>query len=1582
MLAPSAPGRPGNAHGVGSEPAQPTAGWYDATGLSGGAASSPAAAASGPAPDVDGHPAAGRPPLRSSRPPGPHERVPRTLDSSPTAQAPGAACAHSDGGTAPSVSAAAVRPSDDAVRAPVKAPGRPSSHERTTTALGQSQGASETADLSRSDQLSPSGSGPTRPADAPHLAAGRPPSRSSRPPAPHERATEAPGPGLPSSEVAATGHLSQPFHTVSGFYDEEDAIPSVVCAATEAATGAATEAAAGPPTDPRGCSNTETCKFLLDSAHGSQRLRTLFDTGASINIMSSSVARRLGVLRFAHQIRHESQAKQLVGAYNGTLRTWLALHNLQVSQPEGLVPIPPASEVWVAPGELPGGIDLILGQPYLTDQRASLNYNTEELRLFWPPTKNSRGRTTHGPPAPRLQRLTCHRHDNSSDLDWCFSLSSFRHFYKKHVKAQDDGFAGAIYVSTTNWNALQTLFGDTHAADQAMAVATTGCELPGTHPRDTSQTPGATPADPADVLQTSSDSLASYVAALPPDVQPEARDAVERILGTFGALFLGRDEPLPTRDPDRPWPADAHARIPLIDPAGKPPSLPLRRMSPDKLRLLYEDMAKLIDNGIIRLSSSPFGAPVLYACSPSTGKRRLCIDYRMLNDLTVKDTTPLPTIADLLAIVGSKKATYFSVLDLKAGYHQIPMAAADIHKTAFKTRYGLFEFLVMPFGLTNAPATFSRVMNSLLMPFLDDFVVAYLDDILVFSETLEQHEVHLQQVLGVLENNGMSLNLEKCKLFRNEVTFLNFQLKGGTVTVVPAYVEALRQFVATPPSDKTGVRRFLGVVNFYRQFIEKFADIAEPLIALTRGRVTFTWTKHCQRAVEALVDRLSTGPILRLPEDEPYLVYTDASDVAIGACLMQRDNVSRKPMPIAYFSRTLQGAERRYAAFDRELLAVLHAIEHFRPHLESRSDTVVFTDHKPLVEAIKAKDLSTNDRHARWITRITSFRVTVAYVPGEENRVADFLSRPPDTYVRLAPPGPPPAPAEQRDPHLDVVFLLPAVSQPARQNVLSEPSETDLSLMFRAATAHCEFYRAALAARGSKVPNASELNKQFFGVRFNELKVCPTTGFLFRLKPEREGLQHRQYIVPDDRDLRQRILTEMHTTAFTGGHLGRDKLFQRIAQTFWWPTMHADAADFVKSCSVCQAVKPSNRATPGLLKPIPIPDRPMQCITMDFVGPLPRTPRQHEYVLTVVDRMSKFMLLLPLRDITVESTVRALQRHYVAIWGLPANIVTDRGPQFMTNLWKTLWQALGTSLSFTAPYHPQADGQSERMNRTWKDMLRAFADREARGTWDLLLPSIQHAFNSSVHAGSKTSPFEVLFGYASRVPATIGFPQPTETVYLHAMEVYRKQAHRFLADYQKAMKASADRHRRDVKYQVGDRVLVDATKQHLTDARGNPRHKLDGMWWGPYTVTEVWDRNPNAVRVDFDPTTTKAKHSVINVSHLRPFHGSHDREVDDAFSRLLTRSMAEASGHASNDLANHRSLAASPAMRARASPPSAPSTSHTSHASHASHASHTSHNSRTTPHPSRPSVMSSPPSSDWQSITFDTNLLDGSSLST
>ena len=1195
---------------------------------------------------------------------------------------------------------------------------------------------------------------------------------------------------------------------------------------------------------------------MVNASCNAQTFRVLFDTGASQNIISAHTVDTLGL---SASVQQAPTSLRFVGAFTGTTNNVLPtchLKVLQITDPHArpnALDIPPAHNIWVAPGHLPGGVDMILGDPYLAATKASFAYADSALVLTCPVS---------------AAQVTIDVRQTGHPLLDVTTRKRFNGFLRTHVAPQPaEWFVGAAFV-----------------------MANTS-EEPDLSPNVSIMALSA-----ADVIHPATKSLA---ACLPEGGDAAARAAAEEVLQEFGDIFLGKDDLIPTRDADRPWPAENHARVETA-PGAPPPSVPLRRMSPNKLEWLSEDIAKLIDNGFIQPSASPYGAAVLYAIHPDTGKRRLCFDYRQLNDITVKDKTPLPTISDLMAIVGSKRPKYFTVLDLKEGYHQIPMAADSVHKTAFRCRYGLYEWLVMPFGLTNAPAIFSRIITQLLRPFLDKFCVAYLDDILIYSATLEEHQQHVRTVLGVLLNNQMSLNRDKCRLFVTEVTFLNYRLHAGTVSVVPRYVDALRTFIATPPTDKTQVRRFLGAANFYRTFIEGFSRVAEPLLDLTRDRVPFHWTPACQAALERLIGELSKGPILRLPEDKPFLLFTDASNVAIGACLMQMDAGTKRPHPIAYFSRTLQGSERRYAAFCRELLAIVVAVEYFRPYLESRDDTLIFTDHKPIIDAVRSKDLTTNDKHARWITRILSFKATVCYIPGGLNNIADLLSRPfgDDSVKRASATNATNAASAndddaQTNPYLGVIFQV-SHAHPDRPRTIgvSEPTETDLLIEFKAAAERCKLYRAAFDARSREHPNASDLNKQFLGVPFRDLCVCDTSGLLFRVKTTIGGQQHRQYLVPDDKDLRYRLLAEHHASAFSGGHLGRDKLLKRLEHTFWWPGMTTDVADFVKNCPVCQAIKPTTQAKPGLLRPLPIPDRPMASLTMDFVGPLPRTARGHQYVLTVVDRMSKFMLLLPMRSLTVEATVDALQRHFVSIWGIPANIVTDRGPQFVADLWKQLWTAVGTTLSLTAPYHPETDGQSERMNRTWKDMLRSFIDRNAKGTWDQLLPSIQHAFNTSAHAATKLSPFEVVFGYKARIPATVGFPQPADTAYLQAMQAYRQQAIDFAKSYQDRMRATADRHRRDVRYKLGDRVLVDASKQRLSDDQSKQRSSLDPKWWGPYTITEVWDNNPNVVRIDFDPTSAKAKHNVINVSHVRPAPGAPSPGIDDEFIRIFEHNLA------------------------------------------------------------------------------------------
>ena len=1188
-------------------------------------------------------------------------------------------------------------------------------------------------------------------------------------------------------------------------------------------------------------------KFLVDARVQGQPLRILFDTGASKNLITQQATWKL---RLHTQPAHQPLALHGAFSQQSTLATHqIVLPKIAVRPGDGdrETYIPSGTDVWVTPGAIASGVDVILGDPYLSRHKAKLDFQEHCLSL-----QNEGG-----------ERVSVSLYQEDDPAIDVLDKTAWGHFYRKTALDQNQGWHfDIIHVCVTGQRAVPE--------DSTVCTISDGT---GDEP-DRSSTGDTGPAEANTVTS---------------ETAPEALEEAQRILEDYQGTFLGKDEPLPRRGAENPLPPESHTRIPTY-PDAEPTHEALRRMSPEKLKFLREDLNKLLVDGHIQPSSSPFAAPVLYAFHPTTGKRRLCVDYRKLNDITIKDKTPLMSVGDLMGVVGAAKPKYFSVLDMKKGYYQIPMDPEDVHKTAFRTRYGLFEFLVTPFGLCNAPANFSRVMNTILSPWLDRCCVAYLDDILVFSRTKEEHERHLRDVVGALQQYGFALNRDKCRLFTTEVTFLNYRISQGTVRVVPSYVQALKDHLNAPPRDKTGVRRFLGVANFYRQFIRGFAKTAEPLIALTRANTRFpdVWPEACQQAMRTLIDALASGPILRLPADKPYILYTDASDVAVGACLMQRDDTTGKPMPIAYFSRTLQGPERRYSAFDRELLGILAGLIHFRPHLESRDDTTVYTDHQPIIGALK-QPLQPNDRQARWIQRITAFRPTVKYVPGKDNNVADLLSRPPaGDVVRLSPtPGAEELAKPQSEPHdpaLDVIFYVDERDVNTQQYSVSQPGHSDLLQQFQDAAKECGFYASVCQARASRDPNPAVLNEQFRGVKFADIHIDEETRLLYRVRGDINGVHHRQYIVPACPDLRARLLDEHHAARFGGGHLGREKVLKRLEHTFWWPGMRTDVETYIAKCPVCQTVKPSNQRRPGLLKPFRVDDlRPMSNITMDFVGPLPVTHKGNQYVLTVVDQFSKFMVLIPLRSLTVEATVTALQRHYCSVWGTPNNILTDRGSQFMSAFWRQLWATLGTTLSFSSAYHPQTDGQSERANRTWKDMVRCYLDRQNKRNWDELLPSLQYAYNTSMHAGSRRSPFELVFGFTPVVPATIGFPQPANNHYLTEMHNNRERAKEFLKAYQIKMKLQADKKRRPVTYKVGDLVLVDASGQHLTDSRGHKRSALDARYHGPYRVVEII--NENAIRLDLDDQHD-SKTDVINVEYLKPAPGAAPPESAPQFSDL------------------------------------------------------------------------------------------------
>ncbi|CAA7018064.1 unnamed protein product [Microthlaspi erraticum] len=409
-----------------------------------------------------------------------------------------------------------------------------------------------------------------------------------------------------------------------------------------------------------------------------------------------------------------------------------------------------------------------------------------------------------------------------------------------------------------------------------------------------------------------------------------------------------------------------------LEPGTAPISKTPYRMAPAELAELKKQIEDLLSKGFIRPSVSPWGAPVLFV-KKKDGSFRLCIDYRGLNRVTVKNRYPLPRIDELLDQL--RGATWFSKIDLASGYHQIPIDEADVRKTAFRTRYGHFEFVVMPFGLTNAPAAFMRLMNDVFREYLDVFVIIFIDDILVYSRSQEEHATHLRLVLEKLREQKLFAKLSKCSFWQREMGFLGHIVSAEGVSVDPAKIEAIRDWPR--PSSATEIRSFLGLAGYYRRFVKGFATMAQPMTKLTGKDVPFVWSAECEESFSQLKEMLTTTPVLALPEPgKPYMVYTDASGIGLGCVLMQEGRV------IAYASRQWQGSERNRPTHDLELGAVIFALKIWRSYL--LGETVqVFTDHKSLQHIFTQPMM--NARQTRWVEFLADYqwdRITMDFVVG------------------------------------------------------------------------------------------------------------------------------------------------------------------------------------------------------------------------------------------------------------------------------------------------------------------------------------------------------------------------------------------------------------------------------------------------------------------------------------------------------------------------------------------------------------------------------------------------------------------------
>ncbi|XP_071144097.1 uncharacterized protein [Mytilus edulis] len=660
-------------------------------------------------------------------------------------------------------------------------------------------------------------------------------------------------------------------------------------------------------------------------------------------------------------------------------------------------------------------------------------------------------------------------------------------------------------------------------------------------------------------------------------------------------------------------------------------------------------ITQMLDQGIIQKSNSPWGSP-LQLVVKKNGKIRPCCDYRFLNALTRLDSFPIPRIQDCLDAVGG--ATLMSTFDLTSGYHQIPMKKDDISKTAFVTKYGLYEFKTMPFGVCNGPATCQRLMELVLHGLQWQICLIYLDDIIVFSNGFEEHMSRLDTVLNRILESGLKLKPEKCELLKSEVTFLGHVVSDEGIRPNPDNTAKILSWPV--PKTVTEVRQLLGMGSYYRRFIKDLSAMVKPLTDLTKKSKSFEWTKECQIAFEKLKQAFTSTDIMAFPRDEgEYYLDTDACDTAIGAVLSQIQDGTLKV--IAYGSRTLNKAERNYCITDKELLAVRYFIEYYRQYLLGRK-FCVRTDHQALIWLFSMKE--PKGRIARWLEILSNFDFSIEYRPGSKHGNADALSRcynPKDCecadvdnleYLKCGPC----KKCRNRAIEMQSTRLLsPEIHEENNEDPtknkdgggpiqICAEDDSDIGPLLQ-------------WKEGDTRPNSKELEKYSAATRhYWHLweSVVKKYGLLFKQYSRRDGSgDYRQFLVPDK--MKKEVLNNMHNSILSG-HLGKNKTKEKLAQRYYWYEMKEDIQIWISQCDICGANKPPKKLLRAPLGKMPV-GGPLDRLATDLLGPLPLTPRNNRYILTVTDYFTKWVEVFPVPDQTATTCANIILNDVICRFG-------------------------------------------------------------------------------------------------------------------------------------------------------------------------------------------------------------------------------------------------------------------------------------------------------------------------------------------